>query len=74
MSRNTRSRSPKDSPSNPPSMLAKVHSEMTERYIEVESDGISLVRLVCVYIAGAREARLRMLHGIRSLFGMSHAH
>ena len=55
-------------------MFAKVRSEICDRYVEVESDGISLSRLVCVYVAGAREARLRMLHGVRSIFGLRHAH
>lgn len=74
MSRNTRNHHVKDSINTTQSMLAKVRTEMADHYVEVEADGISLVRLGCIYLAGAREARLRMLHSVRSLFRLRTAH
>jgi hypothetical protein len=74
MSKYTRSRHAKDTVHNTQSMLAKVQSELADRYVEVEAEGLSFTRLACIYIAGAREARDRMLEGVRSLFGLKHAH
>ncbi len=74
MSRYTRSRHIKDSLSNTQPMLVKVQSEMAERYVEVEVEGVSLARLGCIYLAGAREAKERMLAGVRSLLRLTPAH
>lgn len=74
MSKYTRSLHVKDSIADSQSMLAKVQAEMAEHYVEVEAEGLSLARLCCIYLAGAREARLRTLHGIRSLFRLRTAH
>ncbi len=74
MSKSTRSQHVKDSLVNTHSMLSKVQTELADHYVEVEHDGISLARFVCIYIAGAREAGSRSLHSIRSLFGLRHAH
>lgn len=74
MSTYTRSQHVKDSIDGTRSMLTKVQAEMAERYVEVETDGISLARLGCVYLASAREAKHRMLHGVRSLLRLTPAH
>lgn len=74
MSKYTRSQHVKDSIVSSHSMLAKVQSELADRYVEVEREGISLARLGCIYLAGAREASSRTMHSLRSLFGLRHAH
>lgn len=74
MSRYTRSQHVKDSIDTSRSMLAKVQAEMSEHYVEVETDGISLARLGCIYLAAAREAWARMLHSLRSLLRLRPAH
>ncbi len=74
MSRYTRSRQTKNSISLAQPMLAKVQSEMAEQYVEVEIEGISLARLGCIYLTGARELKDRMFAGVRSLFRLSPAH
>jgi hypothetical protein len=74
MSKYTRSQHVKDSIVSTQSMLSKVQAELADRYVEVEREGISLARLVCIYLAGAREARIRTVHSLRSLFGLRHAH
>ena len=74
MSRYTRSRHTKDSLSHAQPMLAKVQGEMAKHYVEVEMEGISLARLGCIYLAGAREVKDRMLTGVRSLLRLTPAH
>ncbi len=48
-------------------MLAKVEEEIAEDALEVEVGGITWQRLFCVYVALAREARSRLLDGVRAL-------
>lgn len=57
-----------------PSMLAKVQAEWADRYVEVEIEGLTLKRLGCIYLAAAQQTRLRMLHGVRSIFHLNPAH
>lgn len=49
-------------------MLTKVESEIAQGHVEVEVEGLTLTRFLCIYAAGAREAKLRMRNGMRSLF------
>lgn len=74
MSRYTHSRHVKNSFANAQTVLAKVQAELPERYVEVEVEGISLMRLSCVYLAGFREAKERVLQGVRSIFRLNPAH
>ncbi len=64
----------KDASQNAQSLLATVEAEWAERYVEVEVEGISLSRFVCIYAAGFREARERMANGLRTLFRLTPAH
>ena len=74
MSNHTHKRPLKDSLSNARTTLATVESQFADRYVEVEIEGISFVRFVCIYIAGARELRDRTLNSVRSLFRLHPAH
>ncbi len=74
MSKPTRKPQLKDSLSDAKSILVTVEVELAERYVEVEIDGLSFTRLVCIYIAGAREARDRMANGISKLLRPHPAH
>ena len=74
MSQYTRTRQFQESVSQAQTMLTKVESEMVDGYVEVEAEGLSLTRLACIYIAGAREAKDRMLQGVRTLFRFNPAH
>lgn len=74
MSQYTRSRQIRDTVVRAQSMLTKVESEMSDGFVEVEIHGLSFTRLACIYVAGAREAKDRMLHGVRSLFRLNPAH
>ena len=58
----------KDHIANTHAILAKIETELAQGYVEVEMEGISFTRLVFIYVAGAREARDRMLNSVRSLF------
>ncbi len=74
MSKHTRKRQLKDSLSDAKSTLAKVESELATRYVEVEIDGVSFTRLVCIYVAGVREVRDRMVNSLSKLFRFHPAH
>ena len=74
MSKHTRKPQLKDSLSNARTILAKVEVELAERCLEVEIEGLSFTRLVCIYIAGAREARDRMANSISKLLRLHPAH
>ena len=74
MSKQSRSRQVQSHFSNAQAMLSKVESEMEHDYVEVEITGISMLRLLCIYYAGAREAKQRMADGVRSLFRLNPAH
>ena len=55
-------------------MFAKVQSELADRYVEVEVEGLTLRRLGCIYLAAVQGTRIRMLQGVRSLFHLNPAH
>ncbi len=74
MSKHTRKRQLKDSLSDAKSTLAKVESELAARYVEIEVDGVSFTRLICIYIAGFREARDRTVNGLSKLLRFHPAH
>ena len=66
--------SAKDSLESTHSMFTKVQSELADRYVEVEIEGLTLRRLGCIYIAAAQQTRFRMLQGVRSFFHLNPAH
>lgn len=66
--------SAKDSLESTHSMFTKVQAELTDRYVEVELEGLTLRRLGCIYIAAAQQTRFRMLQGMRSFFHLNPAH
>ena len=74
LSRNMRHRHPRLSRPDLPSMLSKVQAEMGNHYVEIETGGLSLARLGCIYLAGAREARDRFVSSVRALFRLSPIH
>ena len=59
---------------NSRAMFAKVQSELADRYVEVEIEGLTLRRLGCIYLAAVQGTRIRMLQGVRSLFHLNPAH
>ena len=67
MSKYTRRRLMQDSFSNAQAVLTKVEMEMAQDYFEVEITGITLTRLFCVYTLMLRDAKARVLDGLRSL-------
>ena len=73
MSNYTRKRQLQDNLSNTRSLLSKVEAEWADRYVEVEVDGISFRRLLCVYLAGMHDLRDRMIDGVRSLLRLDPA-
>ena len=56
------------------SMLATVRAELAGDYVEVAVEGISFGRLLCIYVAGAEEAKHRILHALRSFLRIHPAH
>ncbi len=74
MSKYTRRRLMQDSFSNAQAVLTKVEMEMAHSYFEVEITGITLTRLICVYTVALRNAKARVLDGIRSLLHTNPAH
>ena len=74
MSKQSRNRQVKAHLSKAQATFAKVEAELQQDYVEVELTGISFLRLACIYVAGAREAKQRMAGGVRSLFRLTPAH
>ncbi|MGI4827128.1 MAG: hypothetical protein ACRYFU_02910 [Janthinobacterium lividum] len=74
MSKQSRDRQVNAHFSQAQAMFSTVESELANNYVEVEANGISAMRLACIYLAGMREAKHRMADGVRSLFRLTPAH
>jgi hypothetical protein len=72
--RHPRKHDRQDPESTLPYMLAQAEAEMRDGYIEVELDGLTFRRLLCIYTAVVREGWQRTMHSMRSLVRVHPAH